>query len=285
MKRRVAEWLKPIFEWFRPVWSRIDRLFPARMGMLAKIGVIFVLLILFTLTTPALAAWSDRHLLPFLSSMNIFALVENLSGITDQMVTDTAGLEQEVELAGKKMAALDQQEKLVASQLNTHKGIQQELQRQLNGNINAREWMKQILSREKHTYALTGQVSSLAGTISGQMSETINHLKNVSGGMVAIAQNTRKMNGQMDSLLNELDQSIQNFHFISRITDALRFLKSKTGLDLPLPRGDSGSSPSSPLPGGSLPKPPVSLPDLTNPLNPKPKSGNDSSGLLDLLLP
>jgi hypothetical protein len=101
---------------------------------------------------------------------------------------------------------------------------------------------------------------------------------------LAIAQNTKKMNGQVDSLLTELDQSIHNLHFISRITDALRFLERKTGLDLPLPR-DSGSSPSSPLPKKVLPSPSAPLPDLSNLLDPKSDSDDKSSGLLDLLLP
>jgi len=289
MKKRVAEWLDFILEWCRPVWNRINQLFPARMGVPIKIGIFLVLISLFTLATPTLAAWSDHHVLQSVSSMNIFTLVENLSGMTDQMISDTAGLAQEVESAGKKLDALKEQEKLVASQLITHRGVHQELKRQLNGNIEAREWMNRILSRERRTYELTGQVSSLSSTISGQMSETINHLKNVSGGTVAVAHSTAKMNGQMDSLLNELDQSVDNFRFISRITEALRFLERKTGLDLPLPRDSEPNNPdpqpASPRPKKVLPRPSVPLPDLLGPLKPKSKSDKDSSGLLDFLLP
>lgn len=227
-----------------------------------QITIIVTLIISFLVASPALAKWSDRKVLPSMSSLNIFELTRNLVNETDGMIRDTIQLQNEVTQASLTMEALKQQNRLLTSQIHINQGIQKELDIQLAGNIKARELMEQILNRQEKTLQLTKQVSEQTSTITGQMDSTVQSLHEVAKETGHIGKNTQQLNRLTDLLLVQLDQSIKNFRFIARITDAIRKLKPKPGIPL-LPIPDLlPSKPSDLLP---IPLPP--LPPIKNPID------------------
>jgi hypothetical protein len=256
-----------------------------------KIMFILIGLFIFVLLIPTLASWSDRVVLPALSKMNIFSITSQLVTLTDHMISETDQLKGQVDKAGHSLSALDEQKQLLAAQIETSGAVQTELDKQLNGNISAREKMKQILSRQANTYKVTSNVASTAAQISGQMNSTISHLRDVADTTGQIGDNSKHLNGLLDQLLAELSQSEKNFRFIGRITSLLDSLQRTIGIHLPFPRGSrqdpSGNGQGSPVKKivdgvTGLPKQIISGPDLS-------KQGQtdqkDNKGLLDLLLP
>ncbi|MBA4494499.1 hypothetical protein ACFO25_18815 [Paenactinomyces guangxiensis] len=250
-----------------------------------KITIIIAIVTSFSVAAPAFARWSDQTLLPSLASYNIFGLTRDLVGQTDEMLHDTKQLQNEVAQASDTLDALDKQNQLLSSQIQTNRSIQSELNQQLAGNVKARELMKQILDREEKTYSFTKKVAAQANQITVQMNTSVNQLGHVAENTGAIGENTRKLNGQMDDLLVQLDQSVKNFRFIARITDALSYLEKKTGLDLPVPRQPNddkkNGTPLLPLPE----KPVEGILDSLLPNKKEPNRAEEDKGLLDLLLP
>lgn len=248
-----------------------------------KISMIVALITTFAIASPALASWSDQSLLSSMASFNIFKLTRDLSDQTSEMLRVTEQLETEVDKASGTLDALDEQDELLASQIETNRSIHKELSKQLAGNKKARELMKEILSREEKTYSLTQQVATQANLISGQMGTTVGQLGKVAVSTGNVGTNTKKLNGQVDELLVQLDQSVENFRFIAQITDALSFLEETTGLDLPIPRQPESNKKKEP----DLPIPEKSD-DILTPLIPDGKEkeqDKNGGGLLDLLLP
>lgn len=223
--------------------------------------IVMALVISFLVASPTLAKWSDESVLPSLSSLNIFELTRNLVNETDGMIKDTDQLQKEVAKASKTLDALNQQNQLLTSQVQTNQGIQQELNKQLDGNVKARELMEQILVREEKTLQFSKQVADQSNKITGQMDDTVQSLSKVANETGSVGSNTQKLKHQVDLLLVQLDQSVNNFRFIARITDALRYLKPKINLPLPIP----DLIPSKPTDLIPIPLPP--LPPIKNPID------------------
>lgn len=249
-----------------------------------KVSIIVALITSFVFAAPALAKFSDQTLLSSMASLNIFELTRDLVGETDGMLKETEQLKEEVSIASDTLDALEKQDELLASQIETNKEIQAQLEAQLAGNMKARGLMEQILAREEKTYQLTRQVVTQADNITGQMNQTVEQLSKVAVTTGHVGKNTEKMNGQMDQLLAQLDQSVANFRFFARLNDAFSYLQNKLlKQNLPKPSGVSQENNQQPLPA-SVKDP---LNQLLNPTQPNQDKSKDESrsGLLDLLLP
>ena len=193
-----------------------------------KAGLIGLVIIL--LSMPFLSGFSDHVLLTSLSKYNIFQITQDLVGLTDQMIHETETLEAQVKEAGKALGVLDQQLKLADQQIRINQGIRSELELQLQGNISARDKMEQILTRQKETASLTGQVSSQTGEISGQMDQVIQDFGMVAAVTGDIGENSKQLHPLMDDLMGELNKSYDNLRFIRRIVEWLDDIKDRIGL-------------------------------------------------------
>jgi hypothetical protein len=198
------------------------------------------------------------------------------------MISETAKLQKEVSKAGNSLSALDRQDALLSSQIQTSRGIQMELEQQLNGNVEARGNMGQILSKETDTFQLTSTVSTRANQITNQMGTTLSHLKNVESSAGSIASNSQNLNHLLDQLLSELAQSERNFHFIGRIPRLLDNLENQIGLNLPIPRSPQKNTSHSPL--NQTTDDATKLPQILLP-QPDRQGKTDNQNLLNLLLP
>ncbi|MFC7439767.1 hypothetical protein [Laceyella putida] len=269
---------------FQSLWSQVK----SRTGIAGvNMRALFLVMLCLALAcvTPAMARWSDRVLLPNLASLNIFQLTRELSAMTDGMIVSTDQLKQEVDNASHSLDALSEQEEKLTGQAETNRSIQRELGKQLAGNQEARKRMEAILSRQEQTYGLTKEAAIKAGDISAQMGTTIDHLERVAVQTGQVGSNTAKLNGQMDSLLVELDESIDNFKFVANITEALRILRQPS-LSAPL-SAVSKVLPKGPLKEGveTVEKEVLSPIEESLGLNKEKERSNQGSGLLDLLLP
>lgn len=193
-----------------------------------KTGLIGLVIIL--LSMPFLSGFSDHVLLTSLSKYNIFQITQDLVGLTDQMIHETETLEAQVKEAWKALGVLDQQLKLADQQIRINQGIRSELELQLQGNISARDKMEQILTRQKETASLTGQVSSQTGEISGQMDQVIQDFGMVAAVTGDIGENSKQLHPLMDDLMGELNKSYDNLRFIRRIVEWLDDIKDRIGL-------------------------------------------------------
>ncbi|GGE27118.1 hypothetical protein GCM10011571_31660 [Marinithermofilum abyssi] len=244
-----------------------------KVALVVGVGAFFIA------ATPTLAKWSDDVVLPSLADYNIFGLTSDLVDQTGDMLDDTRKLESEVSKAESAMAGLDRQNTLLKQQIETNESINKELNGQLNGNIVARELMKQILSREGKTADLSKQIASTGDEVTGQMITTVNHMGKVADHTGQLNNTTGQLNNRMDVLLAELDKSIRNFRFVSRIPLAIRYLEDKFGVDLPVVPRDSNSDNQNPV--DKVKKPVDDVLDGLPPDRNKNSEDNDSGGLSD----
>ncbi|MFC4077734.1 hypothetical protein [Salinithrix halophila] len=220
----------------------MDRLWPLWANHKKAILAVSALIVLLV-SSPTLARWSDRVVLPVLAENNIFGLTSDLAGRTGEMVDDTRQLEGEVIEAEQAMGGLDRQNSLLKQQIQTNTSIQSELDDQLSGNIEARERMEAILKRERKTLALSSRAADKGGTVTEQMVQTVSNLGAVAENTGWVGNTTARLNKRTDVLLSELDKSVDNFRSVALLTHSLRSVENLLGLDAPLPRDKNSANP------------------------------------------
>ncbi len=191
-----------------------------------KVALLVGLLAFLVAATPTLAKWSDNTVLPGLAQYNIFGLTSDLEDRTAGMLKDSKKLEREVAKAEEALEGLKRQNQLLSEQIHTNENIQRELDHQLAGNVNARELMKEILKREKQTAQLTEQTANRADQVKEQMVATVGQLGIVAENTGEVANTTAKMNQSMDTLLAELDASVNNFRLLASIKGGIETVKN-----------------------------------------------------------
>jgi ABC-type transporter Mla subunit MlaD len=240
------------------------------IGLLAVLGVSTVL----TAAPKALAGARAN-----LMSHNLFALIDEMSGTTSQLMENTNALHQQITQVEGQLGQLYAQDQIVSKQLQTTQQLAQALSTQEDLTQNGVSLMQQIMTREQKSVALTHQVADQAIQMTGTVQQNVGTLQQLLAALSLSNQESAAMNGKMDALLSELSNSENNFKFFGQLNNLL----SKLHVHLPsipslpsLPvlggKGTGGSGPSnhpSTPSGPSLPLP--STPSV-------PLGGSSSSG-------
>lgn len=162
------------------------------------------------------------------SPKNLFALIAQLNGTTNQMLANTEELHEQVQQVQGKLGELSAQELILQKQMQTGNELAEALdtQEQLTGTGVA--LMGQILDREKQSVQITDQVSQQADQLAQHVAQNAATLQQLAGPLNTSASESEELNGQMDQLLAELRKSQDTFKLFGTLDDILH-----NPLDLP----------------------------------------------------
>jgi chromosome segregation ATPase len=164
---------------------------------------------------------SAKSLGAFLASNNLLELISRLGGTTDQMLTNTNRLHQQVQEVQGKLSQLNEQVAILQKQAQTSQNLSQQLSIQETLTKQGITWMGNILEKEQQSVQLTDQLAEksqqLANGVNknaGQMNQLVPLLKQ------SLDQSSR-LNSQLDELLNELEKSQSTFKLFGNLNQLL----------------------------------------------------------------
>lgn len=204
-------------------------------------------------------------------SRNLFSMLHELTGTTDQILAHTQSLHQEVEKVQTKLGQMHEQEAVLAQQKQTGEQLARELARQEELTAQGVSLMGNILEREKQSAVITKTVAGQVAALTHDVGRNADLLGQMVDPLEQSRQQSERLNGQLDELLREMGRSQQSFQLFGKAKDLLsKLVPGLPGIptlpSLPIP-----SLPSVPsLPTPSLPTPSLPVPSLPVPGQPTP---------------
>ncbi len=157
----------------------------------------------------------------YIRGHNLFNLVSGLGQTTDSMLGHTKELAVGVNHVGSQLNQLTVQESLLQQQINTGQDLANQLALQQSLTGQSVSLMGQILQRQEFTSKLVGNVAGKAQDISASVSQNVPSLTQLAEYLDTTNIESNHLNGQLDSLLQELSVSIDEFKFFGHIRQLL----------------------------------------------------------------
>lgn len=166
-----------------------------------------------------LAGWAGATWLRPLSS-----LVPNTKAMlatTRAILEETRGLQSEVERVHVSLGQVQQQERLLAEQQALMTGLLGEMKQQEQLAVDATRLMRSILEAERTTAALTAEADRAGAATMATVNASVAELDQLAAAARRIKGGSRTVDGQMDRLLAELQNSSENFVVVARTKQAV----------------------------------------------------------------
>jgi hypothetical protein len=174
-----------------------------------------------------LGVWSlpkaGFHISP---SNNLFALIFNLGGTTNDMLQNTKSLHQQVQHVQSQLGQLNTESEILNQQLQTGQDLATQLKTQETLTQQGVSLMQQILGRQKTTEVLTAQVAHQANQLATTVGSSATALASLGGQLQTTLNESNTLNHQMDQLLGELSVSEDEFKFFGQVDKMLKGLLS-----------------------------------------------------------
>ncbi|MDQ0189613.1 hypothetical protein JI721_09020 [Alicyclobacillus cycloheptanicus] len=184
-------------------------------------GVVILAAIVAAVSAVPKSTWSG------LAKGNIFALVGSLNGTVGQMLQHTHALDTQVQEAQSQLGQLEQEEAIVQKQAATGEQLKQTLQTQRQLTENGVNLMQQILTEETQLSHTTGQVADQTGQLTGVVAANANQLRGLLGALQTSNQESNELGNQLDSMLAQLNDSVQEFKLFGQVDNLLSSLLGK----------------------------------------------------------
>jgi hypothetical protein len=156
------------------------------------------------------------------SQPNLITMLQDLGGTTGDMLANTQALQGEVQGVQNKLGELNAQEAILQQQIKTGAELQQKLAEQEQLTTNGVALMEQILQREQTAVQSTASLAQLAQTMTPDVQQNAATLHQLSTALGVAAEQSHKLNAQMDALLAELAKSKDSFQLFGTVNDILQ---------------------------------------------------------------
>lgn len=167
-------------------------------------------------------AASQPALAGALPKQSLFAIAASMQSTTGSMLTHTKGLQGRVQTVNQELNQLSKQEQILTEQQQTSQNMASALTTQQQLTAHGVSLMQSILTREKVTRSITGNVAKMTSGLSNNVLDSETELSGLSGSIVTSGQESVQLNGQMDQLLSALDTSLQEFRIFGQVDQLLK---------------------------------------------------------------
>lgn len=165
-------------------------------------------------------AWG---VLPYLKPLGqIMPGTKAMVATTREILKETEGLQAGVGQVQTNLAKVKQQDELLARQQQLMQATVVELRRQEQLAGGAKVLLTSTLDKERTTADLTARAAAAAANSMANVNANAAELNQLASVTARVQDGSETIDGQMDSLLDEMDQSAENFKVVPRIKEAIR---------------------------------------------------------------